>query len=157
MAGRLGFEPRYTESKSAVLPLDDLPILVVVEGNDPSTPVLSGLCSTSELNDCNWRPVSFSAGPVCFGNSLRQSTPLKDLYTATGQRRMYLVLGEGFEPPVFTLREQIYSLSRNHRLRRPSLICYTSRFGVNVSGIATTRAEAVVSRSNILCGAANTQ
>lgn len=25
--------------------------LVVVEGNDPSTPVLSGLCSSSELND----------------------------------------------------------------------------------------------------------
>lgn len=32
-----------------------------------------------------------------------------------------LVLGEGFEPPVFTLREQIYSLPRNHRLRRPSI------------------------------------
>lgn len=38
--------------------------------------------------------------------------------------RGYLVLGEGFEPPVFALRERIYSPSRNHRLRRPSVVEY---------------------------------
>ena len=40
MVGGLGFEPRLAESESAVLPLDDPP-MVVPAGIEPATPTMS--------------------------------------------------------------------------------------------------------------------
>ena len=76
LAAPHGFEPRSTESKSAVLPLDE-GAMVGAEGNDPSTPVLSGLCSTSEL--CASRMVGEDGfeptSPEGNGFTVRRSPP----------------------------------------------------------------------------------
>ena len=52
LAGGQGFEPQLTDSKSAVLPLDDPPAVMVVPGGfEPPANALSRHCSTAELRD----------------------------------------------------------------------------------------------------------
>ena len=50
LAGRLGIEPRFTASKAAVLPLDDLPLLLTF-----CYQYFYKLCFVPVYNTRNWR------------------------------------------------------------------------------------------------------
>ena len=61
LAGRLGIEPRFAESKAAVLPLDDLPIIGWPVGNRTLVKRLSSAYSTIELQASEYFRIVVSA------------------------------------------------------------------------------------------------